>query len=83
MLAVVNVIGKGDRGGKKLKKVERLLAAFKLASRKNSSIVKHAMIARKLPAKGFDALREGRVEDVIMTEHWRQEVSKFVPRVGP
>ena len=83
MLGCMTVIGKGDRGGKKLKKPERLLAAFKLASRKNNTIVKYAMIARKLPVKGFNAASEGRVEDVIMAGHWTQEVSKFVSRVGP
>ena len=66
-----------------MKKAERLLAAFKLASKKNNTIVKYAMIARKLPVTGFNTAREGRVEDVIMAGHWTQEVSKFVPRVGP
>jgi len=65
----MNVIGGEDRGEKKLKKLERLLAAFKLANRKNKIMVKYAMMARKLLVKGFDVVRDSRAEVFIIAMH--------------
>lgn len=66
--------GTVDREGKRLRRVKRLLAALKLASKKNKIIVRYAMIVRKLPVRGFNAVRDGLPEGAIAA---KQEVSNL------
>ena len=75
----MNFIGREDRDGKRLKKLKRLFAALKLASKKNKIIVRYAMIVRELLVRGSNVFRDGLPEGAIVA---KQEVIKFVPSVG-